>query len=402
MTAAIQVTVFLLRPTIAYQALALGASPAELGLIVASFSVFSLVLAIPVGRGIDKRGERGYLLGGTILLVLAVVALAAATQLWILAIGSAVLGLSQMLSMIAIQTIIANGQEAVRRDRRFASFTLVTSASQFTAPAAAGLLISASTLRSSSLAGGLLMVYVPAAAAAVLSLAAGASLRWRPGTLADRPQHFGKAAPGALGEVFRTRSVVVALVVGFCVLSANDLLVAFMPAYGEINGYPPSVIGILIATFGLASVASRIVLIAVSRRCSRTTILALGLGCAAAGFAAIPVVGGVPALLVVMTVSGAAVGVCQPVAMAWVAASVRPEVRGTATSVRMTGNRLGQTLVPLGVASLAGAAGIAVAFLGPAGLLLGAAVLVLWARPPHAGISQPDSSPASTSLDPWH
>ena len=49
-------------------------------------------------------------------------------------------------------------------------------------------------------------------------------------------------------------------------------------------------------------------------------------------------------------------------------------------SIRMAGNRLGQTVVPLGVASLAGAAGVAAAFAGPAGLLFVAAGLVFWSR----------------------
>jgi hypothetical protein len=54
-TATAQLIVFALRPVLTYQALSLGASTAALGLLVASFSVVSLVLAIPIGRGIDRR-----------------------------------------------------------------------------------------------------------------------------------------------------------------------------------------------------------------------------------------------------------------------------------------------------------------------------------------------------------
>ncbi|BDH56547.1 hypothetical protein [Tsukamurella sp. PLM1] len=86
-----------------------------------------------------------------------------------------------------------------------------------------------------------------------------------------------------------------------------------------------------------------------------------------------------------MAFGGATLGLCQPIALAWVASGVRPEVRGTAMSMRLAGNRLGQTVVPLGVAALAGPVGLAVAFVGPAALLAAAAALVFWSAAPESG-----------------
>ncbi|TDO51690.1 MFS transporter [Kribbella sp. VKM Ac-2527] len=114
-TAASQLVVFALRPVLTYQALSLHASTAQLGLLVTSFSVVSLVAAIPVGRGIDRRGERGYLLAGAAMLPFAVLGMLAADRLELLMAASAALGLGQLLTMIACQTIIANGREAGRR-----------------------------------------------------------------------------------------------------------------------------------------------------------------------------------------------------------------------------------------------------------------------------------------------
>ena len=45
-------------------------------------------------------------------------------------------------------------------------------------------------------------------------------------------------------------------------------------------------------------------------------------------------------------------------------------------SVRMVGNRLGQTIMPLGVAALSSAAGAAAAFIAPAALLAASGVMV--------------------------
>ena len=92
----------------------------------------------------------------------------------------------------------------------------------------------------------------------------------------------------------------------------------------------------------------------------------------------VPFVSSVPVLYVLMvgSGSGSGIGLCQPIAIAWVAGAVRPSVRETAMSVRMVGNRLGQTIVPLGVAALAGAAGAAAAFVAPAALLAASGVMV--------------------------
>ena len=252
-----------------YQAIALGASTTQLGVVVASFSVLSLGAAIPTGRGIDRRGERGYLFAGTLILTLGLVVLARASAIWVLAVGSAALGIGQLLAMVAAQTVIANGREALRRDQRFATFTLITSSAQFAAPAIGGVLIVGSVgSGASDLHVG--TAYLVAAMVASVGIAASVSLLWRPGVLSARAQHFGRPDPGAMGSVLRVRSVRVALVVGFAALSAADLLVAFMPAYGALHGLSPRLVGFLIATHGLASIVVRVFLLALLRRYTET------------------------------------------------------------------------------------------------------------------------------------
>ncbi len=378
-TATTQLVVFALRPALTYQALSLDASIAQLGLLVTSFSVVSLVVAIPIGRGIDRHGERGYLLAGGATLAAAVGVMLVARRLEVLMIASAALGLGQLLTMIACQTIIANGRNSRRRDARFANFTLVTSTAQFAAPAIAGFLIAGTGSSNGTGELDLGSVHMVAGIAALVGLIAAISLLRRPGTLADRPDHFGAPSPGAMSEVLRAPTVIIALVVGFCVLSAADLLVAFLPAYGEARGLSPGLVGLLISAHGIASIAVRLCMVRLLQRFTRRRLLGACLFVGAASFASVPFVAWLPGLFVLMLVSGAGIGLCQPIAISWVAGAVPPEVRGTAMSVRMAGNRLGQTLVPLGVAAVAGAAGLAAAFVGPAALLLLAGSLVLMA-----------------------
>jgi MFS family permease len=64
-----------------------------------------------------------------------------------------------------------------------------------------------------------------------------------------------------------------------------------------------------------------------------------------------------PAVLVVIVVGlGLGLGVGQPLTMSWLAETAPPGLRGRAMSLRLTGNRLGQVVIP----SLVGAVAVGV------------------------------------------
>jgi len=64
----------------------------------------------------------------------------------------------------------------------------------------------------------------------------------------------------------------------------------------------------------------------------------------------------------------------------WVAIATPPERRGLAMGVRMSGNRLGQLVVPVAVGVTAGQFGVSAIFATVAGMLLGAAGYVFAER----------------------
>jgi MFS family permease len=76
-----------------------------------------------------------------------------------------------------------------------------------------------------------------------------------------------------------------------------------------------------------------------------------------------------PAMFVVMAIAGVTLGVCQPLTMSWVAARATASARGTAMSLRLLGNRVGQVVIPL-------AAGAVAVATGTAGVLAAAGVTV--------------------------
>jgi MFS family permease len=172
----------------------------------------------------------------------------------------------------------------------------------------------------------------------------------------------------------------VALLASFSTLAAIDLLAAYLPAYGAARGISVRTVGLLLAAHGLASVLVRIAMMRLITRVGRRRLLTVSMLMAALMLALLPFVTWLPGLYLIMVVSGMGLGLCQPITLGWVAGQVRREIRGTAMSVRLAGNRLGQTVVPLAVGALAGAAGLAAAFVGPAALLAVGGVLVFRAR----------------------
>jgi MFS family permease len=380
-TAAVQFIVFAIRPFLSYEALALDASLADLGLVTASFSSLSLLAALPMGRAVDRWGERPFIVMGTAVMALVPIAVAAADTVATLVAASAALGMGHLSASVGIQTLIAKGAIADRRESRFATYTLVNSAGQLVAPATFGLLVGDVVATDG---GGEVTnagrVYVTAGVVGAVGLIMAASLLLRPGALAARPVTARAPSRSSFGEVLRTPSVPVALLASFSTLSAIDLLAAYLPAYGAARGISVRTVGLLLAAHGLASVLVRLAMMRLIVRVGRRRLLTISMLTPALMLGLLPFVTWVPGLYLIMVVSGLGLGLCQPITLGWVAGQVRREIRGTAMSVRLAGNRLGQTVVPLAVGALAGAAGLAAAFVGPAALLAVGGVLVFRAR----------------------
>lgn len=377
-----QFIVYSIRPLISYQALAFGASPTELGLITASFSVLSLAAGIPLGRGVDRWREVYFVAAGTSLIALVALLLIAPFGLVALGICSAALGLGHLSTVVGAQTLIAKGSDLTRRDRRFAAFTIFNSLGQLLGPAVTGLLIGNITATGSASAGSdgipnAHRVLLTAALVGLVVVLVAISLVLRPATLALRPVGVTTPAKATLRAVMGIPSMPTAMLSSLTVLSSIDILAAYLPAYGEEHGISVRTVGLLLAVHGVATMVSRIGMLWLIATFTRRRLLAGSMLMSALGLVSIPLLGPGWMLFVAMAVIGFGLGLGQPVTLAWVAAQAPREVRGTAMSIRLTGNRLGQTAIPPVVGTVAGAGGLAAAFISPALLLVVAGALVL-------------------------
>jgi MFS family permease len=152
-----------------------------------------------------------------------------------------------------------------------------------------------------------------------------------------------------------------ALLISCIVLAAVDITLVYLPALGADRGLAAGVVGLLLTLRAIASMTSRFFLgrlvTLVGRRRLMITCVALSATTMAAVAVPMPLAGTV----VLVVLLGLGLGVGQPLTMSWLAESAPAGLRGRAMSLRLTGNRLGQVLIPSAVGAVAagvGAAGV--------------------------------------------
>lgn len=346
-----QVVTFVLRPMTAYRAVELDVPAAGLGALTASFAVVPLLLAVPSGQATDRFGEKRVMLAGAVLLLLAAVVFTterggAAG----LVVGSVVLGTGHLLSVVAQQAAVANTAGPGRFDTAFGHYTFAASLGQAAGPALITVLGGPGALPDSR------PVFLAATVLAGVLLGV-TTLLHTPARASDS----GPAEAGGMRTLLRLPGLLRALTVSCVVLAAVDITLVYLPALGAERGLAAGSVGLLLALRALASMTSRFLLGRlvglIGRR--RLMIVSVALSAVAMGAVAVPMP--LPGTSVLVLLLGLGLGVGQPLTMSWLAEVAPPGSRGRAMSLRLTGNRLGQVLIPSAVGLLAagfGAAGV--------------------------------------------
>ncbi|MCL6671333.1 MULTISPECIES: MFS transporter [Streptomyces] len=371
-----QGAVSMARPAVSYRALALGADERAVGVIAGVYALLPLFAAVPLGRRTD-HGRCAPLLPVGVALIAGGCALSGlAGSLWAMAVWSGVMGLGHLCFVIGAQSLVARRSAPHEQDRNFGHFTIGASLGQLVGPIAAGALIGGPDMAGTSALA--LLVAGAGAAAAFTSL-------WR---IEDRTAVNSRAAQGdrvAVGGILRARGVPAGMLVSLSVLSATDILTAYLPVLGEHRDIAPSVIGVLLSLRAGATIACRLVLTPLLRLLGRPALLTVTCLLAAVLCAGVALPVPVWALGLMLTVLGFCLGVGQPLSMTTVVQAAPDGARSTALALRLTGNRLGQVAAPATAGLVAGLVGAAAPFVMLGGLLLLSAGVALRSPAPDGG-----------------
>lgn len=363
-----QGAVSMARPAVSYRALALGADERAIGVIAGVYALLPLFAAVPLGRRTD-HGRCAPLLPVGVLLISGGCAMSGiANSLWAMAVWSGVMGLGHLCFVIGAQSLVARQSAPHEQDRNFGHFTIGASLGQLVGPIAAGALIGGRDMAGTSALA--LLVAGAGGAVALTSL-------WRieSRTTSKSRKEQGERVP--VLRILRTRGVPAGIFISLAVLSATDILTAYLPVVGEHRGIAPSVIGVLLSLRAAASIACRLVLTPLLRLLGRTLLLTVTCLLAALLCAGIALPVPVWALALMLAVLGFCLGVGQPLSMTTVVQAAPDGARSTALALRLTGNRLGQVAAPASAGLVAGVAGVAAPFVMLGALLLLSAGIAL-------------------------
>lgn len=339
-----------IRVAVSYRVLALGGDATTVGLVAATFAVVPMLLALRIGRLVDRRGSKGILVAGIATSAVAVAGAAAAPTLSLLAAANTVLGLGQIMTLIGAQGFV---MELLERDRHvdgFAMFTLAVSVGQSVGTPAMGLLLRAGP--DGAVETGLPLLVTAAVIAAALPFALSLPRRPRP---ADGPP--GRDGSASMTALLARPGMAPAVFASLVVVSGIDLLTAYLPVVGQHAGLTPLAVTLLVATRSVFSMVARAATPWVLRRWSQAAVLVAAPLVATPALVVIGLSGEVLVLGAALAAIGLVWGLNQPVTMSWVTAAAPRDHRAAALSLRITGNRAAQVVMPLAAGAVAGAVG---------------------------------------------
>lgn len=353
-----QGAIYVIRPMMTYRALELNATAATIGFIAAIYALFPVLLALTFGRIVGRVGEGRFVIFGTFFIGVSAAILLFADSLAILAIGAALSGLAHLACMVGGQTMVALKSPTDKYEEHFGRYTFSASLGQMLGPILATL-VAGST--------GVIPKSTSAAFALALALSALAMvpvISWRndaPTVIARRDE---TGTLRAATNLLKKPGMFAAVFMSLAISSTADILVVFLPLYGNENQFSAFSIGVIISIRAATSMASRYFLGSLSARYSTKQLLVTSnaitvVACAAMAFAPNPWILGA-----IVFIAGFSLGVGQPLTMSLISQLTIPEERALAVSTRLTGNRLGQFVIPAGAGLLAAGSGTGAVFIG--------------------------------------
>jgi MFS family permease len=348
-----QIVTSLVRVTISYRAVELGLSVVWLGIITAFFAVLPMLFAVRIGRFIDRGNDaRTAWIGGGLL-----VAACAGFTLWqslpVLLLFTALLGIAHLMLVISQQVLCArqSGERAV--DRMIGNYMVANAVGQGIGPAIVGWAGGSASIPPTQLLFGIGLIFAIFGWVCALLLPPGP----------PRPPRPAGDKPIPVREIARLPGLKLIFFVSVVTVAAQDLIVVYLPALGAERNISVDIIGTLLAVRAVASMVSRFVYARLSALMGRWRLMAVSTFASAVFYAMLAVPMPLAAMYVVIAAAGFALSNAITVSIATLLATTSDETRGTANSLRMMGNRMGQFVIPFLAGLIAAATGVAGIFL---------------------------------------
>jgi len=334
------------RVAVTLDALAQGASPALVGVLMALFALLPMFFSVSAGRLVDRSGLKRPMLWGSIGCAVAVAVPALWPTLPSLVFAASLSGFSFMLFQVPAQRATGELGEGPERAKNFSWLAMGYSVSGFLGPLVAGFAIDGLGFRGAFL----VLALMPLFAIAAL-------VRDRPRLPAIVP-HPDAAEPRAMFDLLRHAALRRIFLLNALFALGWDLHTVFVPIYGSQIGLSAVQIGSILSAFAAATFVVRLGLPWVARHVRDQQVLVFALCGAGLVYLAFPFVKSAPVLAALSFVLGLGLGLGQPMLMSLLHEHAPVGRVGETVGMRMSMIQTMAVAVPLVFGTLGGTLGL--------------------------------------------
>jgi MFS family permease len=336
------------RVLITLYALALGATPLQIGMLAASFGAVPVLFSWASGRWTDRFGARWLVLAGVTGAASGMLLPWLVPSLPSIYVAGVLSGLSMTFSNVSLQNLVGLMSTAENRARNYSNYTIAGSVCAFAGPLIAG--FSIDTVGHSHAC--LVVIALASVPISMLVFGGGALPR---GSRDVKPA-------GNLWHALSAPGVWPVLMLGAVAQVGGDLFQFYMPVYSHDAGIPASLIGIVLASYSAATFVARIILSRVLTRSNEERVLAHAFLLSACAFALVPLFQAPVLLAMTSFLFGLGMGCSAPITLTLMFARSAEGRSGEAMGMRQTVDNLTRMASPALFGAIASAAGLAAVF----------------------------------------
>jgi len=370
-TMLVQMVTALIRITTSYRAVELELSIVWLGLIAATFAIVPILLAVRVGRFIDRGHDAQIAWIGAGIFTVACGGFALWSSPAGLLVSSTVLGTGHLMLMASQQMLCLRAGSPRSLESVFGNYMVAGAIGQGIGPYVVGFLGGAAAVPPTAL------LFAIGAVLAAVSLAVVLTMRPRH----DRPAALTDGEIVPVAQLLRVPGLAAVVVTGVIVVSSSDALMVYIPLLGAERRIDVHDIGLLLTLRAAASMLARLFYARMVTAFGRWSLMTASSFAFAATYAAIALPLPLWAMYLTIAIMGFAFGIATTLSITIVVDMTTAGARGTANSLRIMSNRIGQFAMPFGAGLVAAATGLAGLFLLLAVAIAAAAGAMVWKRP---------------------
>jgi MFS family permease len=336
----------------------LGADPWYTGLLLATYSVFPLLLAVLMGKIADRYGVRIPVVAGTVVSLAGLLMPYFWPSFPVLFAAAAVAGCGFILAQVSMQSLVGGLATGTARTHNLNLYALIVSTSDILGPVIAGFSIDHyGHLRA------YLHLAIPGAVAVVTVLYLARRLPHSSASAGDRGGQ-------RMADLLRIPDLRRMFIASALVMGGLDLFQLYLPIYAHSIGLSASAIGLILGSFAAAGFVTRAGLPLLVRRYGEEPSLRYAMFLAAATFFLIPQFEDAVVLGIVCFVLGLGMGMGQPLTVILTYNYSPPKRHGEGLGLRIAINNSMHVTVPAIFGALGAVIGLAPVFWASSAILV--------------------------------